>query len=114
MKKYINKIKEWYENRDDLFKALCMGCSSALGFIGMTVLLLAIVMGCVPESRKCTPAETAPAAPIVQPVILTPGQTAMLLEPVQAIARVPFQGGKLYEGPVMFQKGSMVVKPRAE
>ena len=49
-----------------------------------------------------------------EPMILTPGQTAVLLEDVQVIARIPYQGDELYEGPVVFQKGSMVVKPRVE
>ena len=49
-----------------------------------------------------------------EPLILTPGQTAVLLEDVQVIARIPYQGDELYEGPVVFQKGSMVVKPKVE
>ena len=49
-----------------------------------------------------------------EPLILTLGQSAVLLEDVRAIARIPYQGDELYEGPVVFQKGSMVVKPRVE
>lgn len=47
-------------------------------------------------------------------ICLTPGQTAMLLEPIEAKARVPYDSGELYEGTVRFEQGSMVVKPRVE
>ena len=47
-------------------------------------------------------------------VCLRPGQTAMLLENIEVEARIPYQGGELWTGRVVIEKGSMVVKPLVE
>lgn len=47
----------------------------------------------------------------VSPIILREGQSAMLLEDVAGLVRIPYQGNRLYEGPATLQKGSFVQKP---
>ena len=82
--------------------------------VGLLGGLMFTIGGCYGEQRAQQ--SYARAAPVQahSPLILSPGQTAVLLEDVQAIARIPYQGDELHSGPVVFQKGSMVVKPKVE
>lgn len=45
---------------------------------------------------------------------LRPGQSAILMERVVATARIPAQGDELYVGPVVIERGAVVIKPIQE
>lgn len=84
-----------------------------------------LISGCAgkcPESTaKAIPAAVqsyevpiADTSTIPDMLILRPGQSAELLEDIVGTARIPAQGDELYVGPVVIQKGSVVIKPIQE
>jgi hypothetical protein len=100
-------------------------------FVGAWLLVMLTVYGmivCINGCGKSTPSTTKaiPAAvqsyevPIADTsaipdiIYLRPGQSAIILEDTVVSARIPAQGNELYVGPVMIQKGTVVIKPRAE
>lgn len=126
-------IKAWFKRASECVKKAVAWLSSLetaqvlhLVFIGLAC-FLAIVMLVAGCTRKGTPrsVKTAPTATAEQPLVspeeftpdfvcLRPGQTAMLLENIEVEARIPYQGGELWTGRVVIEKGSMVVKPIVE
>lgn len=95
-----------------------------IGWALMIACVLAIaIAGCSnqqPEYTKSTPRPPVQAARVearpspVDVLCLMPGQSAMLLEDVIVVARVPYSDNALYVGKVKIGKGTMLVKPKEE
>lgn len=74
----------------------------------------AVPAGQVECTAKACPVGVEPIVPDGIPFCLLPGQTAQVLEDIVVEARIPYQGDKVYEGPVRIEAGSMLVKPKEE
>ena len=137
-------IKAWFKRVIGWFNAKCavLDAQGWAHVVAVIVLVVCAVMlfvtGCAkktkPEVSKPAPVQATTDTPVdafasvstdasgfaldpsFEPdvVILRPGQTAMLLENAEVEARIPYQGGELWTGRVVIEKGSMVVKPLVE
>lgn len=68
----------------------------------------------IPASIQSYEVPMADTTTIPDMLYLRPGQSAELLEDIVGTARIPAQGDELYAGPVVLEKGIVVIKPIAE
>lgn len=45
---------------------------------------------------------------------LRPGQSAIVMDDLVGVARIPAEGNELYTGPVVISKGTIVIRPKVE
>ncbi len=96
------KLKKFWDESPSVWKLLM----KFYGAVYLAVAMFALgflIGGC---------GKSAPAKPEV--LILRPGQSAVILENVSVLARIPAQGEELYSGPVMIERGTVAIKPLVE
>ena len=119
-------IRLWYDSLDDDRQALTRATAQMITIFLTLIVFFMILAGCCGSSKKnASAAKAFPAASTREVAVadtasvpsllaLRPGQSAMLLEDVVVVARVPYSDNALYVGKVKIGKGTMLVKPKEE
>ncbi|MCD7896355.1 MAG: hypothetical protein LUG50_06725 [Planctomycetaceae bacterium] len=68
----------------------------------------------IPAAIQSYEVPIADTSTIPDMLYLRSGQSAVLQEDIVGVARIPAQGDELYTGLVVIQRGSVVIKPKAE
>ena len=119
-------IRLWYDALDEDRQALTRATAQMITIFLTLIVFFMILAGCCGSPKKNAGAAkvfpaastrevaVADTASIPNLLVLRPGQSAMLLEDVVVVARVPYNGNALYVGKVKIERGSMLVKPKEE
>lgn len=97
LKRIFNAALSWC--REYQIGSYCIMWAMAGCFLGLGV----FIGGC----NKSTPVKP-------EVFVLRPGQSAVIMENVSVLARIPAQGDELYSGPVMIERGTVAIKPIVE